>query len=217
MKPLLLAAVLLLAACAGAPVPPDWQVNAQAALRDFSAAYFAGNARLAAQEFARARAEIARTGRLDLLARAELVRCAARVASLEYDDCPGYQALAADAGAPERAYAAFLAGNWNGLDAALLPAQHRPLLTRAPDADALAGIADPMSRLVAAGVLFRVSRLTPAGIAAAAETASASGWRRPLLAWLGIDAARAEAAGEADTAARIRRRIEMVTKVAPAP
>ena len=29
----------------------------------------------------------------DLLARAELVRCAARVASLDIDTCPAYQAL----------------------------------------------------------------------------------------------------------------------------
>lgn len=217
MRALLLVALALLAACAGAPVPPGWQANAQLALRNFSAAYFDGNTRLAAQEFAHARAEIASTGRPDLLARAELVRCAARVASLEFDDCAEYQALAADAGAEERAYAAFLAGRWQGLDAALLPAQHRALLAGAADAGTLAAIADPMSRLVAAGVLFRIGRLTPAGIAAAAETASANGWRRPLLAWLGVQAQRADAAGDGAAAARIRRRIEIVTSGPAAP
>lgn len=217
MRALILAAALLLAACAGGPVPPDWQANAQAALRNFSSAYYAGNARVAAQEFARARAEIAATGRPDLLARAELVRCAARVASLEFDDCAGFRALAADAGAEERAYAAFLAGRWQGLDASLLPAQHRALLAGASDAGALAGIKDPMSRLVAAGVLFRLGRLAPAGIAAAAETASANGWRRPLLAWLGVQAARADAAGDNAEAARLRRRIDLVTSGATAP
>ena len=225
MRALPLAALLLLglgvasllAACAGAPVPPDWQANAQAALKNFSAAYYAGNTRLAAQEFARARAEIASTGRPDLLARAELLRCAARVASLEFDACAGFEALAADAGVEERAYAAFLAGRWQGLDASLLPAHHRALLAGAADAGALAGIADPMSRLVAAGVLFRMGRLAPAGIAAAAETASANGWRRPLLAWLGVQAARADAAGDSAAAAHIRRRIELVLTSAAAP
>lgn len=219
MRALFLAALVLLAACAGAPAPPEWQANAQVALRNFSAAYYAGDTRLAGQEFARARAEIAATGRPDLLARAELVRCAARVASLAFDDCAGFQALAADAGAEERAYAAFLAGRWQGLDAALLPAQHRALLAGTADADAgaLAGIADPMSRLVAAGVLFRLGRLAPTGIAAAAETASANGWRRPLLAWLGVQAKRADAAGDRDAAARIRRRIELVSSGAAAP
>ena len=219
MKAYALAAVLLLAACAGAPAPPDWQANAQLALRNFTAAYFAGNARLADQEFARARAEIASTGRPDLLARAELMRCAARVASLAFDDCAGFEALAADALAPERAYAAFLAGRWQGLNSALLPAQHRALLAGTADADAgaLAAIGDPMSRLVAAGVLFRMGRITPAGIAAATDTASANGWRRPLLAWLGVEAARADAAGDRDAAARIRRRIELVSSSPAVP
>lgn len=211
MKALLIAALLLLAACAGTPVPPDWQTNAQSSLENFSDAYFAGNARLAAQEFARARAEIAATGRPDLLARAELVRCAARVASLEFEACAGFEALAADAGGEERAYAAFLAGRWQGLDASLLPAQHRALLAGAADAGALEAIEEPMSRLVAAGVLFRMNRLTPAGMAAATQTASDNGWRRPLLAWLGVQAARADAAGDAAEAARIRRRIEIVS------
>ena len=217
MRAFALASVLLLAACAGAPAPPDWQANAQLALRNFTAAYYAGNTRLADQEFARARAELASTGRPDLLARAELMRCAAQEASLAFDDCPGFEALAADAGAPERAYAAFLAGRWQGLDPALLPVQHRALLAGTADAGALAAIADPMSRLVAAGVLFRMGRLTPAGIAAATDTASANGWRRPLLAWLGVEAARADAAGDRDAAARIRRRIELVTSGAAAP
>ena len=59
MKAFALVAALLLTACAGAPVPPDWQANAQLALRNFTAAYYAGNTRLTNQEFARARAEIA--------------------------------------------------------------------------------------------------------------------------------------------------------------
>lgn len=217
MRASALAAVLLLAACAGAPVPPDWQANAHLALANFTAAYNTGNTRLTDQEFARARAEIASTGRPDLLARAELVRCAARVASLAFDDCPGFEALAADAPAPERAYAAFLAGHWQGLDPALLPAQHRALLAGAADAETLNAIKDPMSRLVAAGVLFRMGRITPAGIAAAADTASANGWRRPLLAWLGVQAARADAAGDRDAAAHIRRRIELVLSAPALP
>ena len=74
-----------------------------------------------------------------------------------------------------------------------------------------------MSRLVAAGVLFRMGRITPAGIAAATDTASANGWRRPLLAWLGVEAARADAAGDRDAAARIRRRIELVSSSPAVP
>jgi hypothetical protein len=74
-----------------------------------------------------------------------------------------------------------------------------------------------MSRLVAAGVLLRQGRLAPAGVAAAAETASANGWRRPLLAWLGVEAAGADAAGDGASAARIRRRIDLVTSSGAGP
>ncbi len=45
-------------------------------------------------------------------------------------------------------------------------------------------------------------------IALAADTASAQGWRRPLLAWLGVQALRAERAGAMEEAARLRRRMK---------
>ncbi|MDA8108586.1 MAG: hypothetical protein M0015_08150 [Betaproteobacteria bacterium] len=203
------AAAALLAACASGPVPPDWQANAHDALRSFEDAYLRGNARVAQLELARARNELASTGRADLVAQAELVRCALRVASLDFDDCPGFAPLAGDATNAERAYAAYLAGRWQGLDAALLPAPQRAVPSRG-DA-ALGAIQDPLSRLVAAGALFRAGRLTPAGIGAAVETASANGWRRPLLAWLGVEQRRAEQAGDAAAAALIRRRIELIS------
>jgi len=43
-------------------------------------------------------------------------------------------------------------------------------------------------------------------VARAVETASAQGWRRPLLAWLGVQQRLAQHAGDADGAARIARR-----------
>ncbi len=217
----------LLAACASGPAPPQWRLDARAALDAFESAWLRGQVRVAAQEFARARSELASTGDAGLVAHAELTRCALQVASLEFDDCPGFGPLAQDAGPAARAYAAYLGGRWQGLDAALLPAAHRALLaqyrtatapfgaTSGPGAQAgqgaaLAAIDDPLSRLVAAGVLFRTGRIAPAGIAEAVDTASAQGWRRPLLAWLGVQEKRAQAAGDAQAAAAIRRRIERV-------
>jgi hypothetical protein len=204
----LAAALAALASCAGGPPPPDWQSDAHGALRHFESAYLSGQSRLAEEEFARARSALASTGRADLVARAELVRCAARVASLEFDDCPGFQALAPDAAAPERAYAAFLAGRANAAEIALLPEHHRPAASG--EASAPAAITDPMSRLVAAGALFRAGRIDPAAIALAVDTASSNGWRRPLLAWLGVQEKRAEQAGDREAAASIRRRIRLV-------
>ena len=60
---------LLLVACSSKPPVPDWQMNAQAAATKATEAYLSGNARVEQLEWDRARAEVARTGRADLLAR----------------------------------------------------------------------------------------------------------------------------------------------------
>lgn len=197
---------LALAACGSKPPQPDWKSNAAASLQAAGDAWLKGDTRIAATEFARARNEMASTGRADLVAHAELYRCATHVASLEFDTCPGFEALAQDSTAAERAYADYLAGRWQGQDAALLPEQHRAI---AQGKGSLAAIEDPLARLVAAGVLMRSGRIAPADIAIATDTASSQGWRRPLLVWLGVSLQRAQAAGDAAAAARIQRRIDL--------
>lgn len=214
----------LLAACSSKPPVPDWQMNAQGSMERSVAAYLTGNARVEALEFERARSEIARTGRPDLLARAELLRCAARLASLVVEPCAGFEALRQDAAPAERAYASYLAGTLQPQDVALLPEAQRAVAAAGVGSTASAGgdaalvqIKDPLSQLVAAGVLLRSGRASPATMATAVETASAQGWRRPLLAWLLVQAQRAEQAGAADEAARIRRRIEVVERAPARP
>lgn len=205
----LVCAVLLaaLTACSSAPPPPDWQMNARDSLERALEAYLTGNGRVEARAFDHARAELARTGRADLLARAELMRCAARVASLELAPCTGFEVLRGDAAVPERAYADYLAGHLQAQDVALLPSQHRAVARgdlSLPDAT------DPLARLVAAGVLLQAGRASPQLVAQAVDTASAQGWRRPLLAWLEVQARLAEQGSDAVEAARIRRRIQLV-------
>lgn len=216
---LLWVGLALLAGCASNPPTPEWRMNAKSALDRSVEAYFDGNARVEAAEFARGRTEVARTGKVELAARAELLRCAGRVASLVFDGCPAFEALRPDAPAAERAYAGYLAGTLAPADVALLPAQHRAVAAATGDAAgaALAGVADPLARLVAAGVLLRTGRASPPVLALAVDTASAQGWRRPLLAWLTLQAQRAEQAGAADEAARVRRRLALVEGAARAP
>jgi hypothetical protein len=183
-----LALIGLLAGCGGGAQAPDWQSNAAQALAGFERLYLAGNTAAAELEFRRARSELARTGRADLVARAELVRCAVRTASLEFDDCPGFQALRDGAAPGDIAYADYLAGK----------AARRP-------SD------EPLSQLVAHAVRFRTGATEPQGIAAAVDISSMQGWRRPLLAWLGVQAKRAEEAGDSETAARLRRRMALIS------
>lgn len=197
----------MLASCANNPPAPDWQANAKAATERSVAAWLVGNARIDAAELARARSEVARSGRADLLARVELSHCAAQVASLVFGPCAGFEPLRADAAAPERAYADYLVAKAAPADAALLPEAHRGV--------APAAIADPLARLIAAGVQFEAGRADPPLIALAIDTASEQGWRRPLLAWLGVQLKRAEQVGATDEVERLRRRIALVQGTAP--
>lgn len=211
--PAFLFALALLASCSSAPPPPDWKINAQNLLESHAKHYLDGNTRLAERNFERARAEIARSGRLDLAARAELTRCAVRIAALESEPCQGFVALAPHAAAEDRAYARFLTGDWQGLDADKLPRQYQALIKAKDDralVSSLKAIADPVSRAIAAGVLFHAGRASPEVIAVATATASDQGWRRALLAWLEVQAKRAEAAGDVASLKRIRQRIDLV-------
>lgn len=177
-----------LAACAGGPEIADWQANAAQAMQAYQHQYLLGDTAGAERAFLEARGNLARTGREDLVARAELVRCATRVASLEFDDCPGFEALRGGAGAGDAAYLDYLAGK-----------------TSRPPSE------DPLSRLVFFGVQLRAGKLAPAQIGQAIDVASAQGWRRPLLAWLGVQLKRAQDAGDSETAARVQRRIKLVS------
>ena len=208
MRAWVAAFAVLLAACGNKPVAPDWQVEAHGALERYEQAYLAGASRAADAEFRRARDALAATGQPTLVARAELSRCALQVASLAFDPCTGFDPLQADAAAPERAYAAYLAGEPAPADQ--LPAQHRAVAARR-DAAAVAEIADPLARLVAAGVVVRRGAGTPQLLQLAADTASAQGWRRPLLAWLGAQLRLAEQSGDTDGAQRLRRRIALAS------
>lgn len=179
--------VAAVAGCGGGPVPPDWQLNALSALNSYQQRYLRGETVAAQAEFERAKNELRATGRADLLARAELIRCATRAAALEFDDCPEFEKLRADAGKEELAYADFLAG-------------------RAVRAAA----EDPVSKLVNLGIQFKSGKANPEGIASAVDISSAQGWRRPLLAWLGVQEKRAESSGDSAALERVRRRIALV-------
>ena len=200
-----LALVLAITACSSGPKPADWQLEAKGAMERSVTAYLEGNGRVEAVEFARAKAELTSTGRVDLMARAELLRCASHVASLVFEPCVGFEKLRQDAALAERAYADYLAAALQPQDAALLPAQQRAAVSGG-DA-AVKSITDPLSQLVAAAVAFQSGRASPALVQVAVDAASSQGWRRPLLAWLGVQASLLDKSGDGQGAERIRRRM----------
>lgn len=202
---------LVLAGCSSGPKPPDWQLEAKGSMERSVAAYLEGNSRVESVEFARAMTEISSTGRIDLMARAELLHCASHVASLVFEPCAGFEKLRQDAAPAERAYADYLAARLQPRDVALLPEPQRGAASSGAGSSdaAVKGMTDPLSQLVAAGVALQAGRASPALVQLAVDTASAQGWRRPLLAWLGVQASLAEKGGDSAQAARLRRRIEL--------
>lgn len=202
------------AGCSIAPTPA-WQSDAHDALESFTEAYLKGDAKLAARYFAESRAAVAGTGRPDLVARMELIRCGVGTAALDLDACAGYEAVREDSTEADRAYANFLAGKFELESGAELPPQYDGI-AKVKDADAqnraLRDIEDPLSRLVAAGALFRGGRLSPDGISTAVDAASEQAWRNPLLAYLNVQARLAETAGDAPALEAIRKRIDLVSK-----
>ena len=200
-------AATLIASCASGPKPLDWQLEAKGAMERSVTAYMEGNGRIEQAELANARSQLARTGRVELLANAELLHCATRVASLVFEPCAGFEALRRDAPEAQRAYADYLRGQLPSTSIALLPEQQRAVA--AGNASAVQAITDPLSQLVAAGALLQTGKASPAVIGQAIDAASSQGWRRPLLAWLGVQAQRAEQAGSADEAARLHRRMAL--------
>jgi hypothetical protein len=201
-----------MAGCSGSPPPPDWKLNAVSLLEHYQARWLEGDAKAADLALENSRKEIAKTGRLDLLARLELAACGTRAAALDFTDCTAYQSLASEAAVSDQAYAQFLKGDWSGLDAKLIHAHYADLIKAKDGAAAnraAAEIKQPLPRLIAAGLLFQQGRADPATMALAVDTASERGWRRPLATWLEVQLKRAETAGDQAAAAHLRRRIEL--------
>jgi hypothetical protein len=204
------------AACSHPPAVPEWEERAHEGFEQYRRSYFAGE-RTADRDFRKAADALSSTGKVELRARGELIRCAFATAALEFSVCDKWRSLEGDAEARDRAYGALLSGAFADVDAKDVPPQYVSL-AKAQGAggrnDALKKIEDPLSRLIGAGALFRAGDLAPDGVSLAVDTASEQGWRRPLLAWLSAQAKLAEAAGDTAALDRIRKRIDLV---APAP
>lgn len=203
----LILAVSLLAACANHTPPPDWLLRADAARDAHARFWLEGRDKLADGQLALARNAVRQTGDASAMARIELHACAVRMTALAAADCPAFAALAGDATRREQVYGDYLGGRLDNADVGLLP-EAQALAWRNPGA--LKEIADPLSRLLATAVLFRAGRLAPEGITLAIDTASAQGWRRPLLAWLTVERERRQRAGDTEGAAAIERRLSRI-------
>jgi len=200
---------------------PAWIIVGERRLDSFKTNYLTDARDFSVESnFKKAVEEIKKSGGLDLLEKAWLTRMALQGAVLKEMDEGDYREIAAVEPVPENEnFYKFLKGDISDVDIKLLPEQYRGFLSAVLEEDVLnAGreIAsmkeEPVSRLVAAGIAVRRNLESEAIIQTAVETASVNGWKMALIVWLERLSAFYEAEGEADKAADVRRRVELIEK-----
>lgn len=214
MKKLLLTACLiLLAGCGGKTPPPDWKVDSADLIERYQKHELRGENILADRYFQQAVHAAGSAGQVAETARLWLVRCAVRRASLDDDDCSEYVELAKFGTTEEdRAYYQFITLDWSGVDASRLPKHYAALVAGAADKRhaQVAAIDAPLSRLLAASLVVKRGEADDALLSLATETASAEGWKRPLLVYLKLAEKRASGLQDEVALAAIQARIRLV-------
>ena len=215
MKPLLtLACLFLLSACgSGGPPPPDWKTDSADLIERYKKHALLGENTLAERYFQQAVAATGGAGRVAETARLWLVRCATRRAMLIDNACHEYADLARiEPNSADQAYYQFLTLRWEAIDISQLPKQHRDLVS-APSGARLASLSkieDPLARLLGASLLVMRQESDDATLVLASDTASAQGWRQPLLTYLKLQEKQAANQGRAGERDQLARRIQLV-------
>ena len=171
---------------------PAWITQGHKQLETYKTDFLTGERPIVTERyFQKAVEELKKSGDLDLLQKAWLTRMALQVAVLEKAEEGDYPKIEAALPVPaNRNFHLFLTGDPAAVDASLLPKAYRPFLTALQSgntidtAKKIAGIDDPLSRLIASGLTMRLQRANETILQTAAETAAQNGWQRALLAWL---------------------------------
>jgi len=207
-----------LVACGARPAP-DWTQAGFNRLESFKKYNLEGNLALADINFKKAVEEIKKSGDLDILARAYLVRMALQVAVLEKVEDREFLEIETLEPHPVNAnFHAFLTGRFASVQQGLLPEQYRGVSKRlragqtAGLSREVAGIEDSVSRLIASGVCVMQNRYDEDLLTNAAEAASHNGWKKALLAYWEKLRSHYEARGQTDKALAIAKRIQIISK-----
>ena len=208
--------LILMVGCASQPIPA-WLDKGFADLERYKSYALIGEEKKTAVYFKRALEEISKSGDLDILARAYLTKCAIEMALLdEIHDGEYLKIEAVQPVAGTKAYHDFLVGSADSADLGRLPDPYRAVIKayregRQSDINrTVAGIDDPLSRLVAVGWLVRQKQYDEVLLKTAIETASARGWKKALLVYLKRLQSFYESRKDMGQADHVRKRIELL-------
>lgn len=208
---------LHLAGC-GAKPAPVWISAGHKQLETFKQDFLIGRSSPITEiHFRNAVEEMKKGGDANLLGKAWLTRMALQIALLTEMDAGDYLKIAATESVPANDnFYRFLKGDAAAVDVSLLPESYQPFWEMLRNSDptkaavAIAAMDDPLSRLIASGLAVRHGLETEVILRTAVETASQNGWKRALLAWLERLKSFHEAAGDAEKAAVISARIDLM-------
>lgn len=214
----LIAVGVLLIGC-GSKRAPDWTKAAFNQLDNYKKNYLMGKEQMAERHFSHAIDEIKKSGDLDILATAYLTKNAVQVAVLEVVDDREFLRIDAIQPLPQhRSFHKFLKGEMDVVEEELLPGQYRAFFRafrsgRVKDAtDEILKMEEPLSRLVAAGLVVHKNKHDERCLKVAIDTASRNGWKKALLAYLEKLQAFYESKMDSEKAATIRKKIELISK-----
>ncbi len=212
-----IAVLLLLAGCSTSKPAPNWLSAGYNQLDNYKKHYLSGQEKIAALEFTDALKEIKKSGDLEILGRAQLIRMAVQTATLQDLTNAEYRKIEAVHPSPGNSnFYAFLQGALAQVDAKLLPSQYLGVVEtfRRPGKGerlrAIEQMEDPLSQLIAAGILVRMGEDNEALLQKAVATASAEGWKKALLAYLARLQAYYEGKQERSRAQAIEQRINLI-------
>ena len=209
---------ILLLGC-GSKQVPDWTKASFNQLENYKKNYLSGKEQSAELYFNKVIDEIKKSGDLEILARAYLTKYAVHVAVIEAFDDGEY--LRIDAIQPvlqNRNFFRFLKGSFDTVDERLLPQQYDGFLRafrkgKIEDiAHEISRIEDPLSKLIAVGLLVQKNTYDEGILKIAIDTASHNGWKRALLVYLDKLQSFYEMKKETQKAANIKQKIQLIKK-----
>ena len=214
--PFLFAFSILVFGCGSKPIP-DWKNASFNQLESYKKNYLIGKTKIAELHFSKAIEEIKKSGDLKIMTMAYLTKSAVNVAVLENFDDRDYLNLEAVQDDPEnKNFYNFLKGLFEQVDESLLPREYRGFLKTLRHGgekdmeQEIAKIEEPLSKLIAAGLLVRQHRCPEMILKAAADTASENGWKKALVAYLTELQSFYETKKEMEKAANIQRRLQLI-------
>lgn len=190
-KYLILVLMVFICACGSTQQLPDWKDVAFRNFENYKTNFLNGKEGASEPHFNKAKQALSDGNDLNLLAKIYLTKDALHTAALEeFDDSEFIHINNLQPNESNFAYYSFLKGSFAAVKDNLLPSNYSGFIkaARSKDMAKAAGeiksISDPLSRLIACGILVKYLSYDEKILQSAINTSAENGWRRPLWAYL---------------------------------